>query len=338
MSRPLEWQLGDPARTIELPCRETAPPAPHRSACPVFLARAHDPETDAVQAALRRLGIPSWRAGITASWRATPEDLLIGGIAPTVLWVRHVSPRAAVEHPARAVRRYRNDAWRALLRQLDEVTTVPVLGVGPGLPRQLAVARAAGIRVPETVITTRPGRDAGLLPSRRIVAKALDCHAVEESPGRLAATFAQVADGRQAARWEDQAPLVLQEYVEHEAELRVYYLGAAEIHAFEVRKPSPEALWLDEGAVRVRRCEAPDRVTTAARTLASALGIRYAAFDFLVSAGEPVLLEANVTGDWRWFEAKAGSRAVTRAAARLVARLHVRAGGARVGPLPFLPT
>jgi hypothetical protein len=336
MSQPLEWQFADPARVIRLPCRGPTHAVPHATPCPVFLTRECDPEADVLQAALHRLGIPSWRADIGASWQVTPDGLRIGGIAPTVVWARHFSPRAAAEHAASAVRRYRNDAWRALLGQLDLVTSAPVLGVGPGLLRQLTVARAAGIRVPETIITTRPGHDARLLSSQRIVVKALDCHFVEESPGRLASAFAQVVERRQAARWEEQAPLVLQEYVEHEAELRVYYLGEAEIHTFEVRKPSPAAPWLDEGLVRVLPCQPPEQVAAAARTVAAALGIKYAAFDFLLSAGEPVLLEANLNGDWRWLEAKAGSRAVTRAAARMVARLHVRAGGARTAPLPFL--
>lgn len=291
--------------------------------CPVFLARERDPEVDALQAGLRRLGIPSLRAGLGTDVQVTADGVRFDGVAPTVVWVRHLSPRSAPDHPVAAVRRYRADAWRALLSQL-EVAGAPVLGTGPGLLRQLAAARKLGIRVPETVITTQPGTDAALLRSPRVVAKALDSHAVEAAPGLLASAFAQVLPRDEALHLPRQAPMVLQEYVPHECELRVYYLRG-QIHGFLVVKGSPEALWLDPHAVRVTSCPVPSAIASAIQRLADVLDLGYAAFDFLVNAGEPVFLEANVTGDWRWFERKAGTRTITRAALRMLA-----------GPVPFL--
>ncbi|MEZ0075442.1 RimK family alpha-L-glutamate ligase [Planotetraspora sp. GP83] len=334
--RPLEWQLDDQARVIDLrpPSGGERPGAP-AVPCPVFLARERDPEVDALRAGLWRLGVPSLRAGLGTPVRLTSDGVQFDGVIPTVLWVRHLSPRSAPEHPVTAVRRYRSDAWRALLSQVEAVTGAPVLGTGPGLLRQLAAARALGVRVPETVITTQPGTDVALLRSPRVVAKALDSHAVEAAPGLLANAFAQVADRDEVLRWPRQAPLVLQEYVPHECELRVYHLGG-EIHGFRVVKSAPEALWLDERAVRVRSCRVPEPVASATLRLADVLGLGYAAFDFLLSRGEPVFLEANVTGDWRWFERKAATRTITRAAVRMLAGLHCAAGGGRVVPMSFL--
>ncbi|MFG1948320.1 RimK family alpha-L-glutamate ligase [Nonomuraea sp. NPDC048826] len=291
--------------------------------CPVFLTPGRDPETDALRAGLRRLGIPSLRAGLGTAVQVTADGPRFDGVTPTVVWVRRLSPRSAPAHPVAAVRRYREDAWRALLSQLD-VLGAPVLGLGPGLPRQLAAARRLGIRTPETVITTRPGADAALLRSPRVVAKALDSHAVEAAPGLLANAFAQVLPREDALRLPRQAPLVLQEYVPHEEELRVYYL-LGRIHGFRVVKDSPQALWLGPEGVRVTSRRVPGEVMAAVQRLAEVLGLGYAAFDFLVSGGEPVFLEANATGDWRWFERGAGTRTITRAALRMLA-----------GPVPFL--
>lgn len=336
MTQPLEWQLGDQSRMIDLrPSaggeRAGTPAVP----CPVFLARERDPEVDALQAGLWRLGIPSLRAGLDTPLLVDADGLLFDGVRPTVLWVRHLSPRAAPEHPMSAVRRYRNDAWRALLSQLDTVAAAPVLGTGPGLLRQLAVARDLGIQVPKTVVTTRPGTDVVLLRTSRVVAKALDSHAVEAAPGLLAGAFAQVVPHDEVLGWTCQAPLVLQEYVPHDRELRVYHLRG-EIHAFRVVKERPESLWLDEDAVQVIVCPVPEPVVNATRRLAEALGLGYAAFDFLIRQDEPVFLEANVTGDWRWFERRADTRALTRGAVKMIARLHRAGGGTRLRPLSFL--
>jgi hypothetical protein len=358
---PFLWQLQDPAREIDL--RPSAPGLTrtaledargHLLACPVFLGRANDPEVRAMRAALRRLGIVAVQIGGESQQtglRAAAEGVrfLIGDtvVTPTVLWVRHFSARAARRLTPLALDRFREDSWRALLSQLGQVATGPLLGIGPGLLRQLAVAREVGIRMPVTVASTCPAADAGLIPSERVVLKALDSHFVETRPGRLAGIFAQIVAREEVARWtwSGGVPVVLQEHIEHEAEFRVYVLRG-EVHGFLVGKSSPEAPWLDERAVRVTSCPVPDDMAAAARIMAARLGIGYAAFDFLVSAGEPVLLEASASGDWRWFETKAAVDTITTAAAMMTAGIHRGANadapgdphgrGRRLPLLPFL--
>jgi hypothetical protein len=56
--------------------------------------------------------------------------------------------------------------------------------------------------------------------------------------------------------------------------------------------------------------------------LASALALRFGAFDFLVRDGMPVFLEVNPDGDWRWAERKSRAMVVTLAAARMLTELH----------------
>jgi hypothetical protein len=61
------------------------------------------------------------------------------------------------------------------------------------------------------------------------------------------------------------------------------------------------------------------------RTLCAAWGLRYGAFDLLVtSTGEIVFLEANPDGDWLWFEHKAGWHGVSFLAAVMVRELFLR--------------
>src|SRR5690242_6140643 len=89
-------------------------------------------------------------------------------------------------------------------------------------------------------------------------------------------------------------------------------------------KDSPADPWTDPERVRVRLADPPAAVITATRLLASAMALRYAAFDFLIRDGTPVFLEVNPDGDWRWAERRSGTGPVTLAAARMLTELHHR--------------
>jgi len=80
-------------------------------------------------------------------------------------------------------------------------------------------------------------------------------------------------------------------------------------------------------------------VTSAATALASAMSLRYAAFDFLIRDGAPVFLEVNPDGDWRWAERKTPPSAVTLAVAGMLSELHWtarRGGDPGAGPFDLL--
>jgi len=63
-------------------------------------------------------------------------------------------------------------------------------------------------------------------------------------------------------------------------------------------------------------------VGAAALALAREWRIVYAAFDFLIRAGEAVFLEANMAGDWRWLETGMRPAPVTEAAVRMIRARH----------------
>jgi hypothetical protein len=154
------------------------------------------------------------------------------------------------------------------------------------------------------------------------VIKALHRHFAEAEPGRLTGVFAKVVD-RRALRASAGPPVVVQEYVEHEAEFRVYHVDG-DLHAFEVRKRDPADPWLAPDRVTVVAAEVPTAIAAATRKLASALALRYGAFDYLLGRGQAVFLEVNPDGDWRWAERRAGSSAVTLAVSRMLHRMHHR--------------
>jgi hypothetical protein len=301
--------------------------------CVLLLSRSRDAEFDAVSRLLGKTGVPVAR--INADQLAA-ADLLIDPerqavrldgrwLAPTALWNRHFSPRAigGTGNPVRDV--FSHESWDAVASQLAAIS---MMSMGPhriGLLEQQALARRHQIAVPRTVVTTDASRAREFLGVRRHVIKAVDQHFVEASPGRLSGVFPVIVthqDPLPAAR--PSIPVIVQEYVDHDSELRVYCVDG-EVLGFDVRKASPADLWLASDRVEVRQVDPPGLVVAAARCLTAGLGLRFGALDFLLQGGVPVFLEVNPDGDWRWAEHKTATMQVTMAVARMLRRLHLAA-------------
>jgi hypothetical protein len=321
----------------------------------LVLSRARDAELGEVTRLLRKLGIRCAR--VNADELAQVDLLVDPGrrlvrlagqwLAPTVTWIRHFSPRA-IEAPAAEVlaaevlaepagRLFVQDSWHAAADSLADVSGVTIGSGRPGLLAQLRLAASCGVRVPQTFVTTDPAQAAGLMSSGRVVVKALHQHFVEAAPGRLTGVFPVVIEpGSLPDGAEPGPPVIVQEYVEHQAELRVYYV-AGQLHGFEISKRDPADLWLDSSRVAVTVVRLSQPVANAARTLATAFRLLYGAFDFLMCDGAPVFLEVNPDGDWRWIERKIGSAPVSEAAAQMLRDLHqarLPAAGAAGQPGP----
>ncbi|GGL11360.1 hypothetical protein Sme01_42140 [Sphaerisporangium melleum] len=303
--------------------------APH-----VVLAdRAGCGEFTVLQTMLRRLGVPSVRIdaeGVTAlGLRVRPGEpsIVLSGrrIVPTVVWTRHFSPRAMPAGADPAVTMVRADSWTTLMAGLAALAPSALPGSRPDRLEQLATAARAGLRVPETIVTTDPAAAAREIQADRLVVKVVGEHFAETSPGLLVGVLPQIVTRRELqTRPAPGHPVIVQEYVDHDAELRVYHLGGT-VHAYAVDKPSPDAPWRDEARVRVTQVPAPPAVVAAVRELAGRWNLTYGAFDLLVRGTEVVFLEVNPDGDWRWFEAAAGGTAVSAAAASMVRTLHLNA-------------
>jgi hypothetical protein len=300
----------------------------------VFFTRAADAEVSELERLLALLGVPSLRIdadvlGPIQVEPVTPATIRIGGraVRPTASWTRRFW--ASAMPPARTpVDVLRRDSWLALAAQLARSAPAALPGPRMGLLEQLTEAAASGVGVPATVVGTDLTEAAGLLPGDRLVVKVLDAHFVESAPGTLHGFLpcvlprAEVAGPATTSR----IPLVVQAYVPHTAEYRVYAM-CGELITFEVRKPAPDAIWRDPDAVAVRAVDAPAEVAATVAGLAERWSLGYGAFDVLATEDGPVFLEVNADGDWRWYEAKAGVRTVSRALALMLRDLHIACGG-----------
>ncbi|MFJ6792996.1 hypothetical protein [Streptomyces sp. NPDC091268] len=249
-------------------------------------------------------------------------------VRPAVVWVRHGSACAllAQARPAGSVSPLQARTWSGFLRQVASTAGVALPGgavVGPG---QLVEARRLGVRTPRTVVTNDVPAGVRDVGAPTVVVKTPDFRLFEPDPHNWSACAPLVAGREEAVGAAGGVavggrPVVVQEYVAHSRELRVYHLDGG-ICAFEVAKPDPASLVTDPDKVTVTRVDCPPAAADAVRTLSAAWNLRYGAFDLLVSdAGEPVFLEANPDGDWLWFERKARWHGVSFMAAVMVRHL-----------------
>lgn len=257
-------------------------------------------------------------------------------VRPVVAWVRHA---AAVTIYSRRARGYgvagwgpreaqslrEAESWSGLLDLVATTASVAVPGGRPGLARQLADAGRHGLRVPRTVVTTDVDGAMGILRVSRVVVKVPDARLVAPAPRGRPVPVPQVLERGGAVEWMDGAyPAVVQEYVEHARELRVYVADGG-VCAFEVTKPAPGSIWTEPELVTVRRVACPDPLVAATRALARAWRMCYGAFDILLTrSGSPVFLEANADGDWLWYERKAGWHGVSFMVATMLKEMLVR--------------
>lgn len=300
----------------------------------LLVSRVVDREFALVGRLLESLGIPVARLDAeTAAIEGITVDLdrraiRVDGrwIRPTVTWVRHFTPRAMPARRGAAQRAFAVGSWQALGGQFGAICAQTISSTGAGLLHQLAAARAAGLRVPRTIVSTDPTAAAESLGAGTVIVKALPEHFIEASPGLLTGVFPEVTDVRAMRRpgRPTRIPVVVQELIGHEAEIRGYFIGG-DLVTFSVSKTSPAQPWLEPNAVRARRIEPPPGVAAAMTALAAALSVRYGAFDFLISGGEPIFLELNWAGDWHWFETRARARSVTIAATKMLRDLHQQA-------------
>jgi glutathione synthase/RimK-type ligase-like ATP-grasp enzyme len=124
------------------------------------------------------------------------------------------------------------------------------------------------------------------------------------------------------------APVIFQEFVPAEVDLRVTVVGdqvfAAAVHSQELPYPLDFRLFLDRpGGVRMEPTSVPPDVEASLVRFLETAGLRYGAFDLRrTPEGRHVFLEVNPAGQWRFVEDVTG-QPITAAMAQLLASLDV---------------
>lgn len=322
------------AESLDFQARVGHPTAPDPAPCVLVLTRAADREVDALSLWLAARGTALVRldsdrcAGTDVQWDPLDGLLVRDGrtFRPRVCWLRYFDVDALHSgHTAPDVTLHVRDQWQAFVTALAAHEGVRTLNPAarPGTPdrlTQLAAARAAGLRVPATLVTTRLDIAARALPGNGdLLVKSLGRHCVEPRPGRLRGIYPQrVPRTALGGRQDTGAPVLVQEYVAADRELRIHAVGGTLI-GYAVTRPTPESLWTRPASITVRRCDIPSGIDEAVRGLLDRFRLDLAAVDLLDTPTGPVFLEVNPEFDWRWAEHGAGDSDTTNAVRALIA-------------------
>lgn len=168
---------------------------------------------------------------------------------------------------------------------------------------QLKVAQAVGLEIPVTLITNSPA----------------EAHAFVDAQGNEGTIYksfsATLTDWRETRLLKPEelekldsvkfAPVIFQEYVPAQADLRVTMIGKK---AFAAAIYSQETSYkvdyrIDINAARVEPFELPQKVTDHLNAMMERLGLVYGAIDLrLTPDGRYVFLEINPAGQWLFIE------------------------------------
>ncbi|WP_433871383.1 ATP-grasp domain-containing protein [Saccharopolyspora sp. CA-218241] len=293
--------------------------------CVLVLARAADMEMNALSLALaehdvRMVRIDADRCldlALTVYHDAPLLELGRWLLRPILVWERHFDLTALPVDPTTAHGAYVREQWAAVSGWLTSRADWEHINPTRGLDRmtQLRDARAFGLPVPRSVVTTMPGRSRP--GGGRCVVKTAGRHLLEPRPGALRGLFPRPLDVRRSGAGREPAPVLVQEHLDAEHELRVFAVDDRLI-AYRVRKLDPAQLWVDPEAVTVEPVEVPDALAAKLRALRRHWRLHVAAFDLLRVADDWYFLEVNVNCDWRWFEERAGGTEVSDAVHRSV--------------------
>lgn len=297
-----------------------------------ILVVCNDPECDQgiglVGAALKRRGIDlvalradrfpvEQRLGVLLE---THGDRIVGPMFDGVnsIWLRHTDPGGALpEH----IRPDLADAIRqqaaATLSTLMEASGLPVfdppnvLARAPEKPRQLAIARALGLRTPRTLVTNDIAalRDFAASCGQGVISKMVESvrvHALADGAEIGGFTRAVTEDDLVEEASLALCPMVFQEKVEKVRDLRVTVVGdrlfCAAVRAGDVLD------WRSDPALIAgfRPTELPPEVARAVLAYCDRIGVQLAGFDFVEDArGELTFIEANTLSFFHFVERSA---------------------------------
>jgi hypothetical protein len=173
-------------------------------------------------------------------------------------------------------------------------------------PYQLSIAASVGLPIPRTLITNDPGEARSFIdavgPDNTIYKTFL---ATEE---HWRETRAIRQDELPLLDHVRLAPVIFQEYVHAQADVRVTVIGD-DVFPVEVTKAPhayPVDYRVDMDAARFSATSLPDDLVDDLLSLLGRLGLRYGAIDLLRTADGYVFLEVNPAGEFLFVEDRSG--------------------------------
>lgn len=201
-------------------------------------------------------------------------------------------------------------------------------------PRQLAVARRIGLRIPGTLVTNAFDAAKSFFTDGPMIAKPLRHALIDDGEaGSVVFTSRVAAFEASDAEAVRRAPMILQREVAKLSDVRVLVIDNR-VFATRILSQAHDETEVDwRKGVRLdlehQSFDLPPDIFSACIAVTRDLGLRFAAID-LIEDGEGVFwfLEANPNGQWAWIEQRTGAPVTAAIVDALSVRIGV-AGGSR---------
>ncbi|WP_217206207.1 ATP-grasp ribosomal peptide maturase [Streptomyces sp. AC550_RSS872] len=185
------------------------------------------------------------------------------------------------------------------------------IGYAEYKPVQLQEAVRAGLTVPRTVITNDPSAARALADEvGEIIYKPLSTPVLPEgvAAGRLLYTAVVTPEHLAEAEGVTATAHMFQERVKHTGAVRLTVVdGQMFAAAIQAATDAARLDWrADYSALTYEVVSVPEAVRRGVVSLMAALGLRFGAFDFLVTTEGWTFLEVNPNGQWAWIEDRTG--------------------------------
>jgi len=174
----------------------------------------------------------------------------------------------------------------------------------------IGLAASCGFRIPKTIFTNRPEDFLSLYRETRgrLVSKVmLNNYIPHEAANSVAFTHAVRRRNAVRCRTLRYSPVILQEYVPKDVELRITVVDsrvfAAEIRSQASHRTKHDWRHYDDERATYAPHKLPEAVCRSCIRLVRALGLCFGTIDMVLTpGGEYVFLEINPNGQWLWIE------------------------------------
>ena len=237
----------------------------------------------------------------------------------SVWYRRPVAPRIAeaVHSPSirEFARRESQEALSGLWRTMGcfWMSRPDAINIASYKPRQLKLASDLGFNVPRTLISNSPEAvEKFQVECERLIAKPLFSGEIDCDGERNVVFTTPISHKDLAANKSiGLAPVLFQEYVPKELELRVTVIGnkvlAASINSQDVDVALHDWRRAPPGSLCFRSYRLPTSVSDRCARLVAAFGLTFGTIDLVKTPnGDYVFLELNPNGQWGWLENPTG--------------------------------
>ena len=174
---------------------------------------------------------------------------------------------------------------------------------------QLSVAQKIGFSVPNTIITNDPRTAKAFYEEfQAVIYKPMRSGKIFRND-EVSLIFTSLVEGQHSKRFDSAkfAPVLLQEYVPKEVEIRATVVGNS-VFSVELITQHDEISkidWRRKNAFQIehRPHSLPFQIELLCKSLVERLGLNFGAIDLILSpSGEYVFLEINPNGQWAWIQ------------------------------------